>query len=104
MLRLIALLRQNRFTHDQWAFIQTQADLLTEKSVHRCISASVHRRLRFALRFFYTTGLRLAECVQSRCDDLKRVEYPDPDTGGVTRLHDPKWWRLTIGPINAAQF
>ena len=77
--------RGRSFTHDQWAFIQTQADLLCAKSVHR--------RLRFALRLFYTTGLRLAEGVQARCDDLKRVEYPDPDTGGVTR----GWELLVLG-------
>jgi site-specific recombinase XerD len=77
--------RGRSFTHEQWAFIQTQADLLTEKSVHR--------RLRFALRLFYTTGLRLVEGVQARCDDLKRVEYPDPDTGGMTR----GWELLVLG-------
>ena len=77
--------RGRSFTHDQWAFIQTQADLLSDKSVHR--------RLRFALRLFYTTGLRLVEGVQVRCDDLRRVEYPDPDTGGVTR----GWELLVLG-------
>ena len=77
--------RGRSFTHDQWAFIQAQADLLSEKSVHR--------RLRFALRLFYTTGLRLVEGVQSRCDDLKRVAYPDPDNGGVTR----GWELLVLG-------
>jgi len=77
--------RGRSFTHDQWSFIETQADLLTEKSVY-C-------RLRFALRLFYTTGLRLVEGVQARCDDLRRVEYPDPDTGGMTR----GWELLVLG-------
>ncbi len=77
--------RGRSFSRNQWAFIETQANLLTEKSVHR--------RLRFALRLFYTTGLRLAEGVQARCEDLRRVEYPDPDTGGVTR----GWELLVLG-------
>ena len=77
--------RGRSFTHDQWAFIQAQSDLLTEKSVHR--------RLRFSLRFFYTTGLRLIEGVQARCDALNRVAYPDSETGGVTA----GWELLVLG-------
>ena len=53
----------------------------------------MHQRLRFALRFYYTTGLRLIEGVEARCDDLKRVAYPNPDTGGVTA----GWELLVLG-------
>ena len=77
--------RGRSFTQQQWAFISAQAEALTP--------SSAHQRLRFALRLYYTTGLRLIEGVQARCDDLKRVEYPDPDTGGVTR----GWELLVLG-------
>jgi site-specific recombinase XerD len=77
--------RGRSFTQQQWAFITAQADALTP--------TSAHQRLRFALRFYYTTGLRLIEGVQARCEDLKRVAYPDPDTGGVTA----GWELLVLG-------
>ena len=81
----IAANRGRSFTQQQWAFITAQADALTP--------TAAHQRLRFALRFYYTTGLRLIEGVQARCDDLKRVAYPDPDTGGVTA----GWELLVLG-------
>lgn len=56
------------FTQAQWNFIEHQLDLLPD--------TSAHHRLRFALHFFYATGLRLAEAVAAKVDHLNWVSYP----------------------------
>ena len=75
-------------SRDQWDFIQEQASGL--------LMTSAHKRLRLALAFYYTTGLRLIEGVQAKCDDLRSVEYPDPETGGITT----GWELLVLGKGN----
>jgi site-specific recombinase XerD len=59
------------FTRAQWRFIEAQLGLLPD--------TSAHRRLRFALHLLYATGLRLAEVVAARVDDLNWVAYPPED-------------------------
>lgn len=59
------------FTQAQWDFIEQQLDLLPD--------TSANHRLRFALPFFYATGLRLAEATAATVDHLKRVSYPPAD-------------------------
>jgi site-specific recombinase XerD len=56
------------FTQAEWQFIQGQLALLP--------TTSANRRLVFALPLLYSTGLRLAEAVAARVDDLCRVTYP----------------------------
>lgn len=55
------------FSQDQWAFLMEQLDTYVE--------TGALRRLRFALTFAYATGLRLAELVQARAEDLAWVEF-----------------------------
>lgn len=71
------------FTQAQWAFIEQQMALLPD--------TSVNQRLRFALRFFYATGLRLAEGVAATVDHLNWVSYPGaPDEEPI------EGWELTV--------
>ena len=55
------------FSQDQWAFLMGQLDTYIE--------SGALRRLRFALTFAYATGLRLAELVQARAEDLDWMEF-----------------------------
>jgi site-specific recombinase XerD len=55
------------FTRAQWRFIEAQLDQLPD--------TSAYRRLRFVLHLLYATGLRLAEVVAARVDDLSWVAY-----------------------------
>lgn len=71
------------FTQAQWKFIEQQMALLPH--------TSVNQRLRFALRFFYATGLRLAEGVAATVDHLNWASYPGaPDEAPV------EGWELTV--------
>ena len=72
------------FTQAQWDFIEQQLTLLPD--------TSVHHRLRFALHFFYATGLRLAEAVAAQVDHLNWVSYP-PDSDNDDLLEG---WELTV--------
>jgi site-specific recombinase XerD len=72
------------FTQAQWSFIETQLDLLPDTSA--C------RRLHFALHLLYATGLRLAEVVAARVDDLNWVAY-GPDAGDDEPVEG---WELTV--------
>lgn len=71
----VAVSRGRSFTQAQWAFIERQAAQLSDRSADR--------RLRFALRLYYSTGIRLIEGVQARVDDLRWVQYPDPASDDV---------------------
>ncbi|MGB0127668.1 MAG: hypothetical protein WBP72_08515 [Rhodocyclaceae bacterium] len=55
------------FSQDQWAFLMEQLATYVE--------SGALRRLRFALTFADATGLRLAELVQARAEDLAWVEF-----------------------------
>ena len=79
----IAASRGRSFTKAQWSFIEEQAALLSD--------GSADRRLRFALHFYYATGLRLVEGVQARVDDLRWVSYPDHESDEVI-----EGWELTV--------
>ena len=79
----IAASRGRSFTRAQWSFIEEQAALLSD--------SSADRRLRFALHFYYATGLRLIEGVQAGVDDLKWVSYPDHESSEVI-----EGWELTV--------
>jgi site-specific recombinase XerD len=56
------------FTQAQWQFIEQQLAQLPD--------TSANHRVRFALHFFYATGLRLAEAVAATVDHLNWVSYP----------------------------
>lgn len=72
------------FTQAQWQFLQGQLDLLPD--------TSAYYRLRFALQLFYATGLRLAEGVAARVDDLHWITYPaDGDDDALV-----EGWELTV--------
>lgn len=60
--------RTRSLTQAQWDFIQGQIAQLTD--------ISAHRRLSFALHLLYATGLRLAEVIAVKVDDLDYVSYP----------------------------
>jgi site-specific recombinase XerD len=75
--------RGRSFSQAQWDFIGQQAALLTDRSADR--------RLRFALEFYYASGVRLVEGVQARVDDLRWVSYPSPDGGEPV-----EGWELTV--------
>lgn len=72
------------FTQAQWDFIEQQLDLLPD--------TSANHRLRFALQFFYATGLRLAEATAATVDHLKRVSYPPTDDDKA----QVEGWALTV--------
>jgi len=72
------------FTQAQWDFIEQQLTCLPE--------TSTHHRLRFALHFFYGTGLRLAEAVAAQVDHLNWVSYP-PDSEDDEPVEG---WELTV--------
>ncbi|HEX7635790.1 MAG TPA: phage integrase family protein [Noviherbaspirillum sp.] len=72
------------FTQAQWDFIEQQLALLPD--------TSAHHRLRFALHFFYATGLRLAEAVAAQVDHLNWVCYP-PDSEDEEAVEG---WELTV--------
>ena len=72
------------FTQAQWDFIEQQLTLLPD--------TSTHHRLRFALHFFYGTGLRLAEAVAAQVDHLNWVSYP-PDSEDDEPVEG---WELTV--------
>ena len=78
----VAVNRGRSFTQAQWAFVAQQALALPDHCVHR--------RLRFALRLYYTTGMRLIEGVQARVDDLRWVSYAPLDGEPV------EGWELTV--------
>lgn len=72
------------FTQAQWDFIEQQLTLLPD--------TSVNHRLRFALYFFYATGLRLAEAVAAQVDHLNWVSYPSDSED-----EEPvEGWELTV--------
>lgn len=54
-------------THDQWAFVQSQAAAAG--------TGQMAARLRLALGLLYATGLRASEVVALRCRDIEAVEY-----------------------------
>ena len=56
------------FSLAQWAFIESQLDMLP--------ATCANRRLTFGLHLLYATGLRLSEVVAATVDDLQWVEYP----------------------------
>ncbi len=60
--------RARSFTQAQWDFIEGQIAQLPD--------TSAHRRLSFSLHLLYATGLRLAEVVAAKVDDLEFVSYP----------------------------
>jgi site-specific recombinase XerD len=60
--------KERSFSQAQWDFLEAQLGLLPE--------TSVNGRLRFAMQLIYGTGLRLAEAVAVRVDDLNWVTYP----------------------------
>lgn len=70
----------------QWQFVQRQLEILAE--------TSANRRLGFALRLLYATGLRLSEVVAATVDDLQWVEYP-ADAGDDEPLEG--WMLRVIG-------
>lgn len=72
------------FTQAQWDFIEQQLALLPD--------TSINHRLRFVLRFFYATGLRLAEAVAAQVDHLNWVSYP-PDSEDEEPVEG---WELTV--------
>ena len=72
------------FTQAQWDFIEQQLTLLPD--------TSTYHRLRFALHFFYGTGLRLAEAVAAQVDHLNWVSYP-PDSEDDEPVEG---WELTV--------
>jgi integrase len=74
---------ERRLTATQWAFVEQRAARLPP--------TSANRRLTFALRFFRATGLRLAEAVAARVDDLRRTTGI---AGGTPALQQP--WTLTV--------
>ena len=61
------------FTADQWRFLMGQLETFVE--------TGASRRLRFALTLAYATGLRLAELVGARCEDLAWVEFEAGEGG-----------------------
>jgi site-specific recombinase XerD len=72
------------FTQAQWHFIEQQLTRLPD--------TSANHRLRFALHFFYATGLRLAEAVAATVDHLNWVSYPaDADDDEPI-----EGWELTV--------
>jgi site-specific recombinase XerD len=76
--------QRRSFTQAQWNFIEQQLAQLPD--------TSANRRLRFALHFFYATGMRLAEAVAARVDHLKWVSHR-ADAGD----HKPvARWELTV--------
>ena len=79
----VAVSRGRSFTQAQWTFIEQQATQLSD--------SSADRRLRFALHFYYATGLRLIEGAQARVDDLRWASYPDHESGEVIQ-----GWELTV--------
>ncbi len=76
--------RGRSFTQAQWDFIEQQLGLLPD--------TSANHRLRFALHFFYATGLRLAEAAAATVDHLNWVSYP-PDSDDA---HPVDGWELTV--------
>lgn len=74
------------FSADQWAFLQEQARQLPD--------TSSNVRLRFALSLLYVTGLRAAEAVAAKVDDLRWVEYPPV---GEDRDHVEVWLLAVVG-------
>jgi site-specific recombinase XerD len=76
--------RGRSFTQAQWRFVEQQLGGLAD--------TSANRRLRFALHLFYATGLRLAEGIAARVDDLNYASY---GTDGDDE--DPvEGWELTV--------
>ncbi|MEN3362829.1 MAG: hypothetical protein V7606_103, partial [Burkholderiales bacterium] len=76
--------QKRSFTQAQWDFIEQQLAQLPD--------TSANHRLRFALHFFYATGLRLTEAVAARVDHLKWVSHR-ADAGD----HKPvARWELTV--------
>jgi integrase len=57
--------RERSLTRTQWLFVERQLETLPP--------TSANRRLSFALHLIYGTGIRLAEAVSARCDDLALV-------------------------------
>ena len=66
------------FTKNQWAFLMAQLDTL--------MACGATRRLRFVLTLAYATGLRLAELVGARTDDLEWVEFDAGEGGWMLRV------------------
>lgn len=62
--------RSRSLTQAQWQFVQSQIAQLPDTSANRRLSLTLH--------LLYATGLRLAEAVSARVDDLEHVTYP-PD-------------------------
>ncbi|HVK93271.1 MAG TPA: phage integrase family protein [Noviherbaspirillum sp.] len=77
-----AVARNGNFTHAQWKFIERQLDCLP--------MTLANRRLRCALHLFQATGLRLAESVAVRVDDLQHAVPPAEDTDTAMP------WTLTV--------
>lgn len=63
--------RGRSLTRAQWAFVLDQASRLPERSTNR--------RMVFALRFLYATGLRLHEIIGCKLGDFHFVSYPPED-------------------------
>jgi site-specific recombinase XerD len=75
--------KERSFSQEQWDSLEALLDLLPE--------TSANRRLRFAMHFIYGTGLRLAEAVAVRVDDLSWVTYPaEGDDGPLSG------WQLKV--------
>jgi site-specific recombinase XerD len=60
--------RKRSFSQAQWDFLEGRLEQQPD--------TSANQRLRFALHLIYGTGLRLAEAVAARVDDLSWVAYP----------------------------
>lgn len=69
-------------TRDQWRFVRQQA---------AAAQGAAALRLRLALDLLYATGLRASEIIHAKVSDLERVEYPEPDGGGIV-----SGWMLTV--------
>lgn len=70
-------------THDQWAFVQSQAAAAG--------TGHMAARLRLALGLLYATGLRASEVVALQCRDIEAVEYLGTDGDEPTR-----GWMLSV--------
>lgn len=75
---------ERRFSREQWELIEDQLDHLP--------ATSANQRLRFALHFFYATGLRLSEAVAAKLDHLDWMSYPGDKPGDEI----VEGWELTV--------
>ena len=71
-------------TMKQWRFVEGQLD---QRGTH-----STDRRLAFAMKLLYATGLRLSEAVAASLDDLRWVEYP----ADLNEADAVSGWMLTV--------